>query len=318
MSIACALGLVSSAGAEPRRDPARAEQAFQQAVELRKRGDLARACPLFEHSQRLDPAPGTLLNIAMCHEAGERWAEAWLAFRQLSDLSLVDGDAERLALARAGLARLDGRVARLVVRAPPGAVARGLRVRVGERLLAGDQHGVPFPVAAGEQVVVAEAPDRIAWRTTIAARPGAEAAVVVPELAPATLAAALTAPRRARAAGWPARRKWALATAGAAVVGLAAGSYFGLRAWGDWNAAADHCNADRTLCDERGRSLIAGSRDAATYADVGFAAAGVAAVAASVLWFMAPPRPPAAGGADWEVTPRVDGRSVAVSWSRRF
>ncbi len=50
------------------RDPSAADALFQSAREAMARGDFRAACPRFAESQRLDPAPGTLLNIAQCEE----------------------------------------------------------------------------------------------------------------------------------------------------------------------------------------------------------------------------------------------------------
>src|SRR5512140_3616222 len=48
------------------RDPARAEQLFREAREAMSRGENERACRLFAESNALDPADGTLANLAMC------------------------------------------------------------------------------------------------------------------------------------------------------------------------------------------------------------------------------------------------------------
>ncbi len=40
------------------------------------------ACARFSESERLDPAAGTLLNLADCYERNGQLASAWLTFRE--------------------------------------------------------------------------------------------------------------------------------------------------------------------------------------------------------------------------------------------
>ena len=47
-----------------------------------ERGDYASACPKFADSQRLDPAPGTLINLADCEEHVGQLARAWQHWRE--------------------------------------------------------------------------------------------------------------------------------------------------------------------------------------------------------------------------------------------
>ena len=77
-TVAASLCLLAgrSAGAEP-RDPAAAEWLFREGRALMKKGDFAPACAKLAESQRLDPAVGTLMNLAECEERIGRTASAW-------------------------------------------------------------------------------------------------------------------------------------------------------------------------------------------------------------------------------------------------
>jgi hypothetical protein len=57
-------------------DSAAAEALFREGRDAAKHGDLETACADFAESQRLDPAPGTLLNLAECEEKLGRVASA--------------------------------------------------------------------------------------------------------------------------------------------------------------------------------------------------------------------------------------------------
>ena len=45
-----------------------ADKLFKEARRLVEAGDYAHACPMFAESERLEPAPGTLLNLADCEK----------------------------------------------------------------------------------------------------------------------------------------------------------------------------------------------------------------------------------------------------------
>jgi len=62
----CLLPRVASAQGPSRDSVAQAESVFRSAKDADARGDLATACAEFAESQRLDPAVGTLLNLADC------------------------------------------------------------------------------------------------------------------------------------------------------------------------------------------------------------------------------------------------------------
>jgi hypothetical protein len=82
-----------------------AESLFRQARDEMKRGEHVTACPKLEESYRLDPAIGTLLNLALCREALGNLAMAWSQLRQVVDSASV-GDS-RLPFARRELAKIE-------------------------------------------------------------------------------------------------------------------------------------------------------------------------------------------------------------------
>src|SRR5262245_61539276 len=80
-------------------DPPSAEALFRAARQSQTAGDIGKACDLFEESYRLDPAGGTLLNLAACEERAGRITKAWELYRRVVD-TLPAGD-DRIALAEA-------------------------------------------------------------------------------------------------------------------------------------------------------------------------------------------------------------------------
>src|SRR5947207_15862051 len=71
------------ATAEPDSSAPSAEALFREGRDAVKMGEYEIACPKFEESQRLDPANGTLLNLALCEEGWGHLADARRHFRQV-------------------------------------------------------------------------------------------------------------------------------------------------------------------------------------------------------------------------------------------
>src|SRR4051812_35827383 len=140
-----AVALSRPALAAAPRDPSAADALFQSAKEAFDRGDLATACPRFAESQRLDPAPGTVLNLGACEEKRGHVAAAWQAFREARE-ALPAGDF-RIAYADERIAALGPKVPRVVLRlhAPPA----GTRVFRDDMELGPSSAGVPLPMDPG-------------------------------------------------------------------------------------------------------------------------------------------------------------------------
>src|SRR6186713_2867899 len=112
---AAALGFASPAFAG---DKVAAESLFADGRRLLAQGKFAEACPKFAESQRLDPAIGTLLNLADCYEKVGRTASAWAAFREAAALSHHGGDAKREAVAKERAAALEAQLSTLAIAVP--------------------------------------------------------------------------------------------------------------------------------------------------------------------------------------------------------
>src|SRR3984885_15543934 len=77
-----------------------AEALFEEGRKLVADGNFAEACPKFADSQRLDPSPATLLNLASCYEKSGRTASAWATYREAASADSAAGRAEYITTAQ--------------------------------------------------------------------------------------------------------------------------------------------------------------------------------------------------------------------------
>ncbi len=96
--------------------PAAAEALFRSAQEAAEASDWETACDRFEESNRLDPAPGTVLNLARCHEKLGHWATSWRYYQEATD-KLPEGD-RRFDYASSKVLELEPRVPKVIFEQP--------------------------------------------------------------------------------------------------------------------------------------------------------------------------------------------------------
>src|ERR1700681_1794781 len=77
---------------------AAAESLFNDAREAMAKKNFNQACAKFQESNRLDPAVGTLFNLANCEEQRGRLATAWTLFQQV--IGKLAPEDPRLPIAR--------------------------------------------------------------------------------------------------------------------------------------------------------------------------------------------------------------------------
>lgn len=269
------LGLLGVAGGAraASRDPAAAEALFRDARAAMQRGDYDVACAKLDESQRLDPAPGTLLNLAECEEKRGRLASAWQDYQWAIE-SLPAGD-ERVPYAKSHADALAPRLPRLVVRlarsAPEGAHVRRDQVDLGAASL-----GAPLPVDPGKHALVVTAPGRVARTYEVAAAEGRAAEITVDVGAPDERAPAPEARGMGKLPGFV-----GIGLGGAALV---AGSVTGVLAIGRARVADEHCDPAHT-CDDIGLAANRDGRTFSTISTVSFVAA-VVLVGGGIAWIL--------------------------------
>jgi hypothetical protein len=269
-------------------DTAAAEALFQQGRALLEAGQTAEACPKLAESQRLDPATGTLIALAACHEQQNKLASAWAEFTEAAGRAERESRPDRRQLASERAQRLEPRLSTLTVQVTPAlAGVRGLELMRSERALGRGAWNVPVPLDGGEYVIEARAPQMKPWRAVVKiADEGDRQVVVIPELVPEPPAptalpapAAPPAPPSSRATEVPASPKpqglsqlqWVGIGGGAVgVVALGVGGYFTARMLGK----KEDANCDGNLCDDD--DSVSSQKDARRFGNyaTGFAIAG--------------------------------------------
>lgn len=131
-----------------------ADVLFQQGRHAADAGNYEVACAKFEASRRIEPAPGTVLNLADCEEARGELTRAWREFIQLAD-TLPDGDPRKVvALVRArNLERTMPKLRVRLTKTSEGARVRRDDVELGEASL-----GLPLPVDPGRHAILVTEP----------------------------------------------------------------------------------------------------------------------------------------------------------------
>jgi hypothetical protein len=148
--------LASCAGTARAKDAPTAEALFRAGREASKRGDTATACERFGESYRLDPAVGTLLNLATCQEELHRLADAWESYRHVADSLPRDDD--RRPMVRERIAAIDARLPRVTIETT--STGTGQEITSDGTVLKRAAINVPLPMDPGEHHFVVRAQRR--------------------------------------------------------------------------------------------------------------------------------------------------------------
>lgn len=220
-----------------------AQTLFDEGRVLMDQKKYAEACPKFAESQRLDPGGGTLLNLAVCHEAEGRTATAWNEFRDALSQAVRDGRKDRQDLANEHITSLAPKLIRLTVVVPPNVVTRDPEVTLDRSRLPQAAWGSPIPVDPGDHHVTVTAAGAPTWDTTInASAAGQTYKVEVPEL---ERAAPLQTPVQREVKG-RSTAFWMLLVGGGASIGVSVVT--GLMALDANNYVDANCSPERDFC----------------------------------------------------------------------
>jgi hypothetical protein len=298
--------LLSSAGlAQP--DPTTASALFKAGREAARQKDYAAACARFAESYRLDPAPGTGLNLADCEENLGHLASAWQRYRQVTE-QLPPGD-PRVPPARQRAAELEPRVPHITIKLSPSAPADTRVTRDGLEL-SRVSLGIPLPVDPGAHRVVAAATGRQERTFTVNCAEGQRQELIVEPGAPIAAASSASAPPPSAsvmaplpasappAAPEPPRPLLGYTLLGLGSAGLIVAGVTGAMVASRRSTAADHCPSNR--CDAAGYDAATSGKSLLKVNAIAWAA-GLAGVGAGLYFILSgpPDNPTARVGGAW-------------------
>jgi hypothetical protein len=343
LRIAAALGLAAilvvvpaRAGEVTAQDRVLAESLFREAKALLDQGKVAEACEKLAASQRLEPKPGTALNLAVCHEKLGKTATAWADYMDAASLAASAGQKDREDFARGRVAALESQLSRIVIRVEE---TPGVEVRLDGRPFLKAAWGMATPVDPGEHVIEASAPGYAPFTRRVSVEPGPSTQEIpVPKLSPPSAEAPPAKPADQPAPATkpapppskspqpspppdvPSRAGSGQAIAayiagGVGLVGIGVGTYFGLRTFSKRDEGNTHCMG--VYCTAEGLALHADAQRSATISTIGFGV-GIAGIGAGVaLWLTAGKAAPRRSGRAW-VAPVVGPGQAGLSAGGAF
>jgi hypothetical protein len=327
---AACLVTAAAAHAQTPSNKVTAEALFEDGRRLMAEGNYADACPKFAASERIDPSPATLLNLASCFEKQGRTATAWATYKEAASAANAAGRRDYLATAERHASSLSPGLSRLTLNiAHP---FDGLRVERDGVVVERAEWGIGIPVDPGLHSVAATATGYKSWTSTVTVTQGAaQQTVVVPPLeaapepaspptpapmpapTPALAPAAQSAEADTAHAGTSTQKIMAWVVAGAGVAGLAVGTVFAVNAKNKYSDTLSECLPNNpNLCSSSGVSDRNDARSMGDVATLAFGLGAAAVVAGGVLWLTAPGS--AKRSTSLVVTPTLGGASLRGAW----
>jgi tetratricopeptide (TPR) repeat protein len=283
---------------------------FEEGRALAKAGKHEQACAKFEQSLALDPAIGTQLNYADCHEKLGQNAEAWRIFDAAADAEKITNPA-RAKFARERADALLPKVGIVVINVETPQ-APNLTISIGGRTVkpAAVMREIVDP---GSVEITARAASGAPFDATETVAAGASVTITVPAFpdeaeAPMEPTFPQQGPRRRS------RVFLSYGVAAAGVVSLAAGIVVGLAAKGDYEAQLDNGNCTRldgrSVCSQEGVDAQNAARSLGTVGTV-LGVGGIVLVAGGAVLYLTAPR-------DLVLVPTVTAQSAGLALVGNF
>lgn len=314
------LGLVFLGTPSFARDADRAKALFDEGMHEMPEGNYEKACPAFAESLRLDPLPGTAFTLAVCESRAGKVATAQKRFEDFLQLveTLPPKDrkkqADRVAVAKEQIGKLEQVIPKLTLRLPPDAPAN-LSIKRNGDLVTPKEMGHALPLDPGEYVLTTEIPGLPLRKKRILLAKGESKTVIV------DVPSAETDVDEGMAThSMPTRKKVGLALGAVGLTALVTGGITTGVAFGEKNKLQTHCGtnigeSNPKVCDQIGVDAAQTIGALNVTSTVGFAVGGVALGVGVILLATSPasqPSPVETGRHNVRLGFAVDPSNVAV------
>jgi len=319
-----ALLVAGDARGEPgATEKATAEALFQQGTELMNEKQYAAACEKFAGSQQLDPALGTQLRLADCHDRIGKSASAWAMFKEAASMARSRNEPDRQRIADERALDLEKRLSKLEIKIDAKNLPVGFDLKLNNVSIPRATWDTAIPVDPGRQKLEASAPGRVAWTGSVEVPDGpVTRRIDVPALAiktestpsgsPLSTSAGTSLGRDTASSPGSTQRVIGFVTAGLGVVGLGLGGFLGYRAYSQNQDSLGQCRVDDpNACTADGKSMRDDARSTATGSTIALAAGGALTLGGLVLVLTARSEPRHAGS-DLRVTTGLVGRGPGI------
>lgn len=301
--IVLALALVPLEASAQSGDAAAAEALFDQGRTAMEKGEYDTACSKFRESQRLDPAAGTMLNLAQCEEKRDKLATAWELYRGAMD-KLPAGDA-RIAVARERAESLEKRLPKLTV-VLAGGDSPGTTVQRDEVKLGSASLGVPLPVDPGKHVVTVTSPGRAKRTFSVELGEGESRTL---DVQPGDPEGSSHGPEGAGSS-----KTLGYVFGGIGIAGVAVGTVTGMMAIGKKSTVDDHCDPNSRICDHTGADAASSGKTLGTITTASLVVGAVGLGAGAYFLFFADSK----SGSETGVVADVQATGPSVSLLHRW
>lgn len=304
LALVIVVALAAPAGAQtPNREGAKL---FEEGRALAKAGKHEQACAKFAKSLALDPAIGTQLNYADCHEKLGQYVDAWRIFDSAADAEKITNP-ERAKFARGRADALLPKVGIVVIEVQTP-ISPQLAITIGGRAVKAAAV-IREIVEPGPVEISARAASGDPFQATETVAAGKTVKVSIPAFADRGGSMAESPAGEPRAVRRPSRVYLAYGVGGMGVLSLATGIVVGLAAKGNYDAQFDSGNCQRiepnSVCNAEGFAAQNSARSLGTIGTV-LGVGGLAMIAGGAVLFLTAPR-------DLVIIPTMTAQSAGLA-----